>query len=87
MLLSVKYISIYSIHFILYYLDKKTIYEHFFLFLFKFYKKKLHCKFISMLNKKKELMIKFYFNYKIIIKIKIMYNVIHKILTLQVIEK
>lgn len=30
MLLYAKYISIYSIHFILYYLDKKTIYEHFF---------------------------------------------------------
>lgn len=49
MLLHAEYISIYSIHFIIYYLDKKTIYEHFFLFLlFKFYKKKLHCKFISM---------------------------------------
>lgn len=32
-------------------------------------------------------MIKSYFNYKIIIKIKIIYDVIHKILILQVIEK
>lgn len=49
MLLYAKYISIYSIHFILYYLNKKTIYKHFFLFLlFKFYKKKLHCKIMHL---------------------------------------
>lgn len=56
------------------------------IFFYSYYLNSIRKNYIANLSlckiKKKELMIKSYFNYKIIIKIKIIYNVIHKILTL-----